>query len=148
MVAEPGFIGFARRVLAEQDQEPARHHKVLIAKLEAVARGSCERLMVQMPPGSAKSTYASVLFPAYYLGNQMGGQIIAASHTASLANHFGRLVRRIVVEYGQALDVRLTKDSRAASRFSTEGGGSYFSAGVRGPITGRRADLILIDDPI
>jgi len=148
MVAEPGFIGFARRVLADQDQEPARHHKVLIAKLEAVARGSCERLMVQMPPGSAKSTYASVLFPAYYLGNQIGGQIIAASHTASLANHFGRLVRRIVVEYGQALDVRLTKDSRAASRFSTEGGGSYFSAGVRGPITGRRADLILIDDPI
>jgi predicted phage terminase large subunit-like protein len=148
MVAEPGFIGFAGHVLADQDQEPARHHKALIAKLEDVAQGSCERLMVQMPPGSAKSTYASVLFPAYYLGNQSGGQIIAASHTASLANHFGRLVRRTVVEYGPELDVALTKDSRAASRFSTEGGGSYFAAGVRGPITGRRADLILIDDPI
>jgi len=147
-MVEPGFIGFARHVLAAQDQEPARHHKVLIAKLEDVAQGSCERLMVQMPPGSAKSTYASILFPAYYLGHQAGEQIIAASHTASLANHFGRLVRRTVVEYGQKLDVALTKDSRAAARFSTEGGGSYFSAGVRGPITGRRADLILIDDPI
>jgi predicted phage terminase large subunit-like protein len=148
MVAEPGFIGFASHVLAEQEQQPARHHKALIAKLEAVSQGSCERLMVQMPPGSAKSTYASVLFPAYYLGSQGGGQIIATSHTASLANHFGRLVRRTLVEYGHELDVELTKDSRAAARFSTEGGGSYFAAGVRGPITGRRADLILIDDPI
>jgi predicted phage terminase large subunit-like protein len=148
MTAEPGFLGFAGHVLAEREQAPARHHKALIAKLEEVLKGSCDRLMVQMPPGSAKSTYASILFPAYYLGRHGEGQIIAASHTASLANHFGRLVRRTVVDYGQELGVALTKDSRAASRFATEGGGSYFAAGVRGPITGRRADLILIDDPI
>jgi len=148
MAAQPGFIGFASLVLAAQEQQPARHHKLLIAKLDDVLHGNCDRLMVQMPPGSAKSTYASVLFPAYYLGHHCDGQIIAASHTASLANHFGRLVRRTVVEYGHALDIALTKDSRAASRFSTANGGSYFAAGVRGPITGRRADLILIDDPI
>jgi len=148
MVAEPGFLGFSSLVLAEQEQQPARHHKVLIAKLNDVLQGSCDRLMVQMPPGSAKSTYASVLFPAYYLGTHGGGQIIAASHTASLADHFGRLVRRTVVEYGQELGIALAKDSRAAGRFSLADGGSYFAAGVRGPITGRRADLILIDDPI
>jgi predicted phage terminase large subunit-like protein len=148
MVAEPGFIGFASHVLAEQEQQPARHHRLLITKLEDVAQGNCERLMVQMPPGSAKSTYASILFPAYYLGNQPGRQIIATSHTASLANHFGRLVRRNVFEYGRELGVAITRDSRAASRFATEDGGSYFPAGVKGPITGRRADLILIDDPI
>jgi predicted phage terminase large subunit-like protein len=148
MAVEPGFIGFARHVLAEQDIAPARHHRLLISKLENVLQGRTDRLMVQMPPGSAKSTYASVLFPAYFLARHKGGQIIAAAHTASLADHFGRHVRRVVLEYGERLGVELAKDSKAAGRFSLADGGAYFAAGVRGPITGRRADLILIDDPI
>jgi predicted phage terminase large subunit-like protein len=148
MTAEPGFIGFAEHVLADRAQTPARHHRLLIAKLEDVLEGRTDRLMVQMPPGSAKSTFASVLFPGYFLGRHPGSQIIAAAHTASLAEHFGRQVRRVIVEYGELLGIGLAKDSKAAARFSLQDGGAYFAAGVRGPITGRRADLILVDDPI
>jgi predicted phage terminase large subunit-like protein len=148
MTAEPGLIGFAEHVLAEREQVPARHHRLLITKLEDVLTGRTDRLMVQMPPGSAKSTYASVLFPAYFLGRQPGSQIIATAHTASLAEHFGRQVRRLILEYGEVLGIALAKDSKAAGRFSLEDGGAYFAAGVHGPITGRRADLILIDDPV
>jgi predicted phage terminase large subunit-like protein len=148
MTANPGFLGFAETVLGGSDQSPARHHRALISRLQAVLDGGCDRLMVQMPPGYAKSTYGSVLFPAYFLSRHAGSQIIATSHTASLAEHFGRQVRRVVVEYGECLDLRLAQDSRAAGRFSLQSGGGYFAAGIRGPITGRRADLILIDDPI
>jgi predicted phage terminase large subunit-like protein len=104
--------------------------------------------MVQMPPGYAKSTYGSILFPAYFLSRFAGSQIIATSHTASLAEHFGRQVRRVIGEYGEMLELSLERESRAAGRFSLANGGGYFAAGIRGPITGRRADLILIDDPI
>jgi predicted phage terminase large subunit-like protein len=148
MTANPGFLGFTETVLADSDQSPARHHCELIDRLEAVLTGSCNRLMVQMPPGYAKSTYGSVLFPAYFLSRHAGSQIIATSHTASLAEHFGRQVRRVICEYGDTLGLKLAQDSRAAGRFSLATGGGYFAAGIRGPITGRRADLILIDDPI
>ena len=104
--------------------------------------------MVQMPPGSAKSTYGSILFPAYFLSRHKKSQIIATSHTASLANYFGRHVKNSVTEYSDYLGVKIKRDSRASAQFSIEEGGEYFAAGVRGPITGRRADLIIIDDPV
>jgi predicted phage terminase large subunit-like protein len=148
MPATQKLLGFAEHVLADQQQSPARHHRALIERLEDVAEGRCDRLMVQMPPGSAKSTYGSVLFPAYFLGRHPGGKIIATAHTASLAAHFGRQVRRVIVEYGDVLGLELDKDRRAANEFLLQDRGAYFAAGVRGPITGRRADLILIDDPI
>ncbi len=127
---------------------PARHHELLIEKLDAVTEGHCDRLMVQMPPGSAKSTYGSILFPAYFLSRHKRGQIIATAHTASLADYFGRHVRKTIAEHGERLGLTLAKESRAAPKFRLEEGGEYFAAGVRGPITGRRADLIIIDDPI
>jgi predicted phage terminase large subunit-like protein len=148
MPAGPGFFGFAEHVLAVQDQAPAPHHKALIARLEDVAEGRCDRLMVQMPPGSAKSTYGSVLFPAYFFGRHPGSQIIATAHTASLAEHFGRQVRRVIAENADVLGLALAKDDKAARRFSMQDRSAYFAAGVAGPITGRRADLILIDDPL
>jgi len=74
---------------------PATHHRLLIGELEAVERGECPRLMVYMPPGSAKSTYASMIFPAWYLGRHPEGSVIAASHTGELAERFGRRVRNL-----------------------------------------------------
>jgi predicted phage terminase large subunit-like protein len=148
MTAKPGLLGFAEAALFDQSLIPARHHKALITKLEEVSEGSCNRLMVQMPPGSAKSTYVSVLFPAYFFARHAGAQIIATAHTASLAEHFGRQLRRTIAEHGEKLGLALAKETKAAGRFSLLDGGTYFAAGVRGPITGRRADLILIDDPI
>jgi len=104
--------------------------------------------MVFMPPGSAKSTYASVLFPPFILAQDPTLTVIAASHTVELAERFGRRVRNLIAEHGNVLGFGLAADSQAAGRWDTSSGGEYFAAGVRGPITGRRADLALIDDPV
>jgi len=129
---------------------PDLHHRLLIEKLEAVERGEIERLMVCMPPGSAKSTYCSILFPPWYLGRNPKNSVIAASHTQELAERFGRRVRNIVSgdAHAAVFGSGLAPDSQAAGRWETAQGGEYFAAGVGGSITGRRADLGLIDDPV
>lgn len=128
--------------------EPARHHRLLIKKLEAVAAGQIDRLAVFMPPGSAKSTYTSILYAPWFLANDPAAAIIAASHTAELAEKWGRRVRNLIAEHAQVLGVGLSADSHAAGRWETDQGGEYFAAGVGGSITGRRADLAIIDDPV
>lgn len=129
---------------------PAAHHRFLIEKLEAVERGEIQRLMVCMPPGSAKSTYSSVEFPAWFLGRNPKLSVIAASHTQELAERFGRRVRNIVAseECSRVFGVGVADDSSSAGRWDTDKGGEYFAAGVGGSITGRRADLAVIDDPV
>lgn len=104
--------------------------------------------MLLLPPGSAKSTYASVLFPVWWLIRHPQSAVIAAAHTASLAVHFGRRARNLVAEHAVALGYGLARDERAAASWATNRGGSYYAAGVSGPIAGRRADLVLIDDPV
>lgn len=121
---------------------------MLIDKLEAVSRGEIDRLAVFMPPGSAKSTYASSLFPAWYLANHPQDAVIAASHTQELADHWGRRVRNLIGQEGLTLGIQLAPDSTAAGRWELASGGAYFAAGVGGSITGRRADLAIIDDPV
>ena len=128
--------------------EPQRHHQLLIDKLEAISRREIDRLMVFMPPGSAKSTYSSVLFPAWYLSQHNKHNIISASHTTELAERFGRRVRNLVDEHGNRLDVKLCGDNKSAGRWATVAGGEYFAAGVGVGIAGFRADLAIIDDPI
>jgi len=128
--------------------EPAAHHRLLIEKLEAVARGDIDRLAVFMPPGSAKSTYASVLFPPWFLSRHPQAACIAASHTQELADHWGRRVRNLIGQESKTLGIDLAPDSAAAGRWELAQGGAYFAAGVGGSITGRRADLAIIDDPV
>lgn len=130
--------------------KPAAHHRLLIEALEAVERGEIERLMVCMPPGSAKSTYTSVEFPPWFMGRNPQMSVIAASHTQELAERFGRRVRNIVAsaEFGRVFGVGVAEDSSSAGRWDTTKGGEYFAAGVGGSITGRRADLVVIDDPV
>ncbi len=139
---------WARLALAPLGQSPAAHHHLLISELERVATGATDRLMLLLPPGSAKSTYASVLFPAWWFTQHPKSSIIAASHTADLAHHFGRQVRDVVAAQGERLGYSLAPHSRAAGRWRTSAGGDYFAAGIRGPVTGRRADLAILDDPI
>jgi predicted phage terminase large subunit-like protein len=140
-----GWAGIALEPFA---QRPARHHLLLIDKLEQVASGEIDRLMVLMPPGSAKSTYASKVFPAWWLYRHPMSAIIAASHTAELAKRFGRQVRNLIAENQATLGYRLAADNHAAWRFETSQRGEYFAAGLGGPITGHRADLVVIDDPV
>jgi len=128
--------------------EPAAHHRLIIDELEAVACGETRRLALFLPPGSAKSTYASILFPPWFFSRWPSASIIAASHTSELAEKFGRRVRRLVADHSRLLDVNVSSESSAAGRWDTDKGGEYFAAGVGGSITGRRADLAIIDDPI
>jgi predicted phage terminase large subunit-like protein len=143
-----GLVEWAELVLGQLEQTPASHHRKLMAALDDVSRGETDRLMVLMPPGSAKSTYVSVLFPAWYLARHPRAALIMSCHTDGLASHFGRRTRALVQEHSAVLDYRLSADERAANRWRTNRGGEYFGAGIRGPIAGRRADLAIIDDPI
>lgn len=102
--------------------------------------------MVFMPPGSAKSTYTSELFPPYYLAQGRDRSIIAASNTADLAQSFSRRVRARIRE--QRLVLGYGMDREAEELWTTTNGGQYRAAGVGGVITGLRADLAVIDDPI
>jgi predicted phage terminase large subunit-like protein len=139
---------WAESALSPQGYTPAAHHRLLIQELELIAGGQTDRLMLLLPPGSAKSTYASILFPVWWFTRHPRSSIIAASHTADLAQHFGRQVRDHVAEYHDLLGYGLVSDNRAAGRWRISTGGDYYAAGVRGPITGRRADLAIIDDPV
>jgi predicted phage terminase large subunit-like protein len=139
---------WSRFALAPSGQQPALHHLKIIEALEQVSAGDIRRLIMMLPPGSAKSTYASRLFPAWWLARNPASAVITACHTARLAEHFGRSVRGLLEEHALPLGVRVRPDARAAARFLTEGGGEYFAVGVQGAVTGRRADLALIDDPI
>ena len=132
---------WAKLALEPAGQSPAAHHNLLINELEKVASGATDRLMLLLPPGSAKSTYASVIFPAWWFAQHTRSSIIAASHTADLAQHFGRQVRDLVASQGERLGYTLAPHNRAAGRWRTSSGGEYFAAGIRGPVTGRRADL-------
>ncbi len=127
--------------------EPAKHHKLLIEGLEAVARGDIPRLAVFMPPGSAKSTYASVLFPSWVMPNE-NWNVLAASHTTELAEKWGRRVRNLISEHALTLNANLAQDSQAAGRWALDSGAEYYAAGVGTGIAGFRAKLGLIDDPI
>jgi len=139
---------WAHQALADQGMLPARHHKLILSRLEAIERGEIKRLMIFAPPGSAKSTYGSVLFPAWYFARHPSNAIIACSNTQSLAESFGRKVRNSLDEFAATLGVALAEDSQAAGRWNTNKEGTYLAAGVGGKIAGRRADLAIIDDPI
>ena len=128
--------------------EPARHHRLLLEKLTEVAKGKLDRLAIFMPPGSAKSTYSSVLFVPWYLSHNRDHCIISAAHTVELAEKWGRRVRGIINEHEAILGYGLASASQAAGRWETDAGGEYYAAGVGGAIAGWRGDLVLIDDPL
>jgi len=128
--------------------EPAAHHRLLIEKLTAVADGKIPNLAIFMPPGSAKSTYASILFVLWYLARYPDKSIIAASHTVELAEKWGRRIRNMIGEHGPALGIELSTDSQAAGRWALKTGGAYHAAGVGSAIVGFRADGAVIDDPV
>jgi predicted phage terminase large subunit-like protein len=142
------LTAWAILALAPRSHQPAAHHRLIIHELENLAAARVDRLMLLLPPGSAKSTYASLIFPPWWLSRFPRSSIIATSHTASLARHFGHGVRGLIEQHSTRLGYTLAPTSRAAHRFTTSTGAEYYATGVRGPITGRRADLILIDDPV
>jgi predicted phage terminase large subunit-like protein len=133
----PGFIS-------------GRHHKVMAKKFQEIAEGKLKRLIINMPPRHTKSEFASYLLPSWFLGKYPGKKIIQCSNTAELAVGFGRKVRNLVgsEQYAKIFpNVSLRADSKAAGRWSTSHSGEYFAIGVGGTVTGKGADLLIIDDP-
>jgi predicted phage terminase large subunit-like protein len=102
-----------------------------------------------MPPRHTKSEFASYLLPAWFLGRFPEKKIIQTAHTAELAVGFGRKVRNLVSSeaFSRVFDTKLSSDSKAAGRWNTHAGGDYFAIGVGGAVTGKGADLLIIDDP-
>ena len=126
-----------------------KHHQIMADAFERVARGELKRLIINMPPRHTKSEFASYLLPAWFLGLYPEKKIIQTAHTAELAVGFGRKVRNLVQspQYGKVFDTKLSSDSKAAGRWNTDLGGDYFAIGVGGAVTGKGADLLIIDDP-
>jgi len=126
------------------------HHVKMAAAFEKVAKGECKRLIVNMPPRHTKSEFASYLLPAWFLGKFPEKKIIETAHTAELAVGFGRKVRNLVdsdVYKSIFPGVGLQSDSKAAGRWATSAGGDYFAIGIGGAVTGKGADILIIDDP-
>lgn len=128
----------------------AAHHRLLLAALERTVKRPSGRLMVFMPPGSAKSTYASVVFPAWWLGAVPGRQIILASYATDLAKKQGRRTRQIVgsKRYRQIFETELSAESAAANEWALTNGSEYMAGGLLSGLTGNRAGGVIIDDPV
>jgi len=126
-----------------------KHHAIMADAFERVARGELKRLIINMPPRHTKSEFASYLLPAWFLGKFPEKKIIQTAHTAELAVGFGRKVRNLVSSpaFQEVFDTTLSTDSKAAGRWNTGAGGDYFAIGVGGAVTGKGADLLIIDDP-
>jgi predicted phage terminase large subunit-like protein len=125
------------------------HHRHVAEKFNQLATGKLKRIIINMPPRHTKSEFASFLLPAWMVGRNPKLKIIQVTHTGELAIKFGRKAKHLIdsEEYHKIFDTRLQEDSKAAGRWETAQGGEYFAAGVGGAITGRGADLLIIDDP-
>ena len=142
------LLAWSTFALSPLSHTPARHHRLIIRELETLTHGDNDRLMILAPPGSAKSTYVSTIFPPWFMAQQEQTAVIGASHTAELAERFGRRCRNLIVEHSAALGYGLREDSAAAGRWDTTNGGEYFAIGVGGAVAGRRASLLVCDDPV
>ena len=145
--AKDDFLSFVKCVWPEFIE--GAHHRHIAKKFNDLANKKINRLIVNMPPRHTKSEFASYLLPAWMVGRNPKLKIIQATHTGELAIRFGRKAKHLIdsEDYGKIFETRLQEDSQAAGRWETAQGGEYFAAGVGGAITGRGADLLIIDDP-
>ncbi len=169
-ILKPEDYAFSRLIAYAAYQWPgyrdAPHHRLIARKLEAVERGEITRLMITMPPRHGKSMLASEFFPAWYLGRNPDHSVVTATYAQDLADDFGRKVKNQIEDHAFPEifpGVGLADDSKSVKRFHIvendvilEGGfehtlrqrGAFYAVGVGGPLTGRGAHLLLIDDPV
>jgi predicted phage terminase large subunit-like protein len=136
--------------LTEVETKLAQHHKLILQKMDECSRTDTGRLMIFCPPGSAKSTYASVVFPADYLGKHPKHRVGLFSYGDTLAVKMGRRTRSIIKQsrYRGIHQTELSADSKAVDNFTLTNGSEYMACGILGGVTGNRLEGIVIDDPI
>ena len=141
------FLSFVKHMWP--DFIEGSHHSTIADKFNRLATGELKRLIINMPPRHTKSEFASFFLPAWMIGKNPKLKIIQATHTAELAVNFGRKAKHLIdsEDYQNIFQTRLQEDSKAAGRWNTSDGGEYFAVGVQGAVTGRGADLLIIDDP-
>jgi predicted phage terminase large subunit-like protein len=148
------FAAFAQRCFRELNPlTPFAmnwHVEVMAAKLAAVRAGQIRRLIINVPPRYLKSLLGSVAFPAWWLGRQPGSQILCVSYAQDLADKLARDSRRIMITgwYQRAFPTQLSAQRQAVPEFETTAQGCRLATSVGGVMTGRGADLIIIDDPL
>ena len=145
------FITFVRKIapILVSDWKMGKHIEVISEKLRQLESGEIKRLMVFLPPRSSKSVICSKLFPAWYIGRNPEHEILTVSHSDQLSSDFGRSVRDVVDSQefqGIFKSVKLRTDVRAAGKWKTNQGGSYYAAGVKSQIAGRGAHIAILDD--
>lgn len=126
--------------------EPAKHHLLIINEIELFLASDDEVLLLFAPPGSAKSTYVSILLPSWYLAGHPTHSILAATHSVEFAERWGRRVRNDIAGDPNMLGISLSEDSKAAARWSLASGGEYYGVGAGVGISGFRANLGVADD--
>jgi len=155
-LCQDNFLYFVQEVwpdfICRKEGDPKKwgHHQIIANEFTEVAKNKKGRLVINMPPRHTKSEFASVYFPAWVIGKYPKMKIMQVSHNTELAVRFGSKVRNIIdsPDYKQIFgDVKLREDSKAKGRWETNHGGEYYAAGVGASITGRGADLLIIDDP-
>ena len=146
--AQTNFLAFVR--LMWPSFIAGRHHAVMADAFERIANGTLKRLIINMPPRHTKSEFASYLLPAWFMGKFPEKKVIQTAHTAELAVGFGRKVKNLIdgQDYASVFPkTKLSADSKAAGRWSTSRQGDYFAIGIGGAVTGKGADLLIVDDP-
>lgn len=128
----------------------AAHHVLLMDTLDKVLAGEIKNLMVFMPPGSAKSTYASVVFPAYAMGKKPGTRVILSSYASAIAWKQSRRTRQICksAKYQPIFDAGLVAGNQSVEEWALDNGSEYMAGGLLSGMTGNRASGVIVDDPV
>jgi hypothetical protein len=128
----------------------AAHHALLLDKLQGIENGSIPNLMVLMPPGSAKSTYSDVVFVPWFMARQPRRNVILASYASDIAKKQGRRARQLLRSrsFRNLMDVELRTNQSAADEWALSNGSEYMAGGLLSGLTGNRAALGILDDPI
>jgi predicted phage terminase large subunit-like protein len=146
--ARESFLGFVEFMYP--DFIFGNHHKSMADNFEKVASKELKRIILNCPPRHSKSLLTSQYLPAWLIGKDPKMKLMSITHTTDLAVHFGRTVRDIIQsdQYTKVFpNTTVRADSKSAGKWQTNAGGEFFAAGVGASVTGRGADLLILDDP-
>jgi hypothetical protein len=128
----------------------APHHKIILEAMDRTSRKDYGRLLMMLPPGSAKTTYASIVFPSWYMGKNPNTRLALGMYGNDIAMSVGRKTRSVITQprYKQIFDVELSKDSKAGDKFALTNGSNYMADSIGGQFPGNRFECGIVDDPI